>query len=83
MCVAKAGSRLRHLHIPATVLHTLRDSDDSVSIALDDGRVFTGDLPNPNYVDPERADLAAAGWQDIVPAGARWFYPAHGPFDQS
>ena len=76
---AEAGPRLRHIDIPATVLPTPGHSDDSVSVVLDDGRVFTGDLPSPDFVEPGSADQVAASWRDIVAAGGPEVSPAHGP----
>ena len=71
---------LAQLGIVGQILHTPGHSDDSVSLLLDDGSVFTGDLP-PEEVcwDNPRA---LASWRLLREAGATRVYPAHGPTRQ-
>jgi endoribonuclease LACTB2 len=68
---------LSQIGIPGEILPTPGHSDDSVSLLLDDGSVFTGDLP------PEAAAwdnvVALAAWRMLRERGARRVYPAHGP----
>lgn len=75
--VGESRPLLAELGILGQVLHTPGHSDDSVSLLLDDGRVFTGDLP------PEEScwdnPRAAASWRLLREAGAALIYPAHGP----
>jgi glyoxylase-like metal-dependent hydrolase (beta-lactamase superfamily II) len=68
---------LRQIGIAGEILHTPGHSDDSVSLLLDDGSAFTGDLPPEEY----SADNPAAmkSWQLLRERGATTIYPAHGP----
>jgi glyoxylase-like metal-dependent hydrolase (beta-lactamase superfamily II) len=68
---------LGQIGIAGEVLHTPGHSDHCVSLLLDDGSVFTGDLP------PEAGafdnPVALATWKRLRERGARRVYPAHGP----
>lgn len=68
---------LSGIGIPGEILHTPGHSDHCVSLLLDDGTVFTGDLPleAAAYDNP----LALASWKLLREKGARRVYPAHGP----
>ncbi len=68
---------LAQIGLPGEVLHTPGHSDDSVSLLLDDGSVFTGDLPPEAYSwdNPE----ALESWRLLREKGATRVYPAHGP----
>jgi endoribonuclease LACTB2 len=54
-------------------------SDDSVSLLLDDGSAFTGDLTPPELTEERNADVAAASWRLLRRPGAVRVYPGHGP----
>ena len=59
------------------ILHTPGHSDDSVSLLLDDGSAFTGDLPPEGYAWDN--PVALVSWRMLRERGARRVYPAHGP----
>lgn len=66
--------------ISGEILHTPGHSDDSVSLLLDDGSTFTGDLPHPSLAEKEEeASVAAASWRLLREHGATRIYPGHGP----
>lgn len=65
--------------IAGEILHTPGHSDDSVSLLLDDGSVFTGDLTPPGMATEEQAALVKASWRLLREHGAKRVYPAHGP----
>ena len=71
---AESRALLERIGIPGEILHTPGHSDDSVSLLLDDGSVFTGDL--------EEEEIAAASWRLLRERGATRVYPAHGPIRQ-
>jgi endoribonuclease LACTB2 len=71
---------LQQMGIPGEILPTPGHSDDSVSLLLDDGSVFTGDLP-PEATSCDNA-LALASWRLLRENGATRVYPAHGPIRQ-
>jgi len=68
---------LDQIGVSGEILHTPGHSDDSVSLLLDDGSVFTGDLPPEAYCADNPAALAS--WRLLRERGATRVYPAHGP----
>lgn len=68
---------LSQIGIDGEILPTPGHTDHCVSLLLDDGSVFTGDLP------PEAAAFdnpsAMASWALLRAHGARQVYPGHGP----
>jgi glyoxylase-like metal-dependent hydrolase (beta-lactamase superfamily II) len=68
---------LARIDIAGEILSTPGHSDHCVSLLLDDGSVFTGDLP------PEAAAFdnptALASWRSLRERGATRVHPAHGP----
>ncbi len=68
---------LGQIGIPGEILHTPGHSDHCVSLLLDDGSVFTGDLPPEAYSGDNPAVLES--WRLLRERGATRVYPAHGP----
>lgn len=68
---------LSQIGIPGEILHTPGHSNHCVSLLLDDGSVFTGDLPPEEFAFDN--PLAFATWQSLRRRGARTVYPGHGP----
>jgi glyoxylase-like metal-dependent hydrolase (beta-lactamase superfamily II) len=68
---------LAEMGIAGEILHTPGHSDHCVSLLLDDGSVFTGDLPPEGgaFDNP----VALATWRRLRERGAKRVYPAHGP----
>lgn len=88
--IGDEGMDLREYGIPGRVIHTPGHSYGSVSVLLDSGEVFVGDLamnrvplrlvPGPPIfaVDKEKVRQS---WELLLGEGARIVYPAHGkPF---
>lgn len=74
-----AGSRqfLAGLGLGGEILPTPGHSDDSVTLILDEGFAFTGDLP-PRFTLPED-DLASQGsWDRIYEHNITRIFPGHG-----
>jgi ribonuclease/clavin/mitogillin len=69
---------LAQIGIPGEILPTPGHSDDSVSLLLDDGSVFTGDLTPLEHAWGEAAEVVQASWQLLKEKGAKRVYPAHG-----
>ena len=67
---------LGQMGIAGEILHTPGHSDHCVSLLLDDGSVFTGDLPPEGgaFDNP----VALATWRRLRERGATRVYPAHG-----
>ena len=76
---AESRSLLERIGIPGEIVHTPGHSDDSVSLLLDDGSAFTGDLTPRELVGMEDPAVVAASWRLLWERGARRIYPGHGP----
>lgn len=70
---------LKRISILGEILHTPGHSDDSVSLLLDDGSVFTGDLTPPQYIGLEDPKVVHESWRLLRERGATRVYPGHGP----
>ncbi|MFU8772997.1 MAG: MBL fold metallo-hydrolase [Anaerolineales bacterium] len=68
---------LNQIGIAGEILHTPGHTDHCVSLLLDDGSVFTGDLPPEAYAFDN--PVALATWKMLRDRGAARVYPAHGP----
>jgi glyoxylase-like metal-dependent hydrolase (beta-lactamase superfamily II) len=65
--------------IQGEIISTPGHSDDSVTLVLDEGLAFTGDLTSPLLVPDDPADLAYQSWEKIHTKGVHTIYPGHGP----
>ncbi|HYF65091.1 MAG TPA: MBL fold metallo-hydrolase, partial [Herpetosiphonaceae bacterium] len=74
---AESRTLLRRLGLAGEIISTPGHSDDSVTLVLDDGAAFTGDLPSP-AIDPANAAVAQS-WRAIRELAAARIYPGHGP----
>ena len=79
--IALSDSRavLKSIGVDGQILHTPGHSDDSVSLLLDDGSAFTGDLTHPLFVTEEEAVVTNASWELLRANGAETVYAGHGP----
>ena len=64
--------------IAGEIVPTPGHSDDSVSLLLDDGSVFAGDLTHPALADEDAAPIVTASWDLLRDRGATRIYPGHG-----
>lgn len=76
---AESRAVLQRIGIPGEIVPTPGHSDDSVSLLLDDGSVFTGDLTHPTLIGAEDAAVVGASWRLLRERGATRVYPGHGP----
>lgn len=74
---AQSRAFLGEIGIPGQIIHTPGHSEHCVSLLLDDGSAFTGDLPPEAYAYDNPTALAS--WEILRQAGAVRVYPAHGP----
>jgi len=65
--------------IAGEIVHTPGHSDDSVSLLLDDGSAFTGDLTPPTLAREDAVRAVTASWRLLRERGATRVYPGHGP----
>jgi len=77
--VAESRALLNRVGIAGEILHTPGHSEDSVSLLLDDGRVFTGDLTDPLMIGGENPDVVRASWLLLKERGATQVHAGHGP----
>ena len=79
--VAAMESRkvLADIGIAGEIVLTPGHSDDSVSLLLDNGCAFTGDLPHPSMVTDDNAAAVSRSWQELRRRGATTIYPGHRP----
>jgi len=65
--------------IPGEILPTPGHSDDSVSLLLDDGSAFIGDLTPLEAAFGEAGELVKASWRLLKERGTKHVFPGHGP----
>lgn len=70
---------LAELGMSGEILHTPGHSADSVTLLLDDGSAFTGDLTHPAFIGVEDPKTVLASWRLLWDRGARRIHPGHGP----
>lgn len=75
---AESRALLAKVGFPGEILHTPGHSDDSVSLLLDDGSAFTGDLPPDELAWGEATEAVRSSWCLLKQKGATKIYPAHG-----
>ncbi|MBX3061809.1 MAG: MBL fold metallo-hydrolase [Anaerolineae bacterium] len=69
---------LSSIGIAGAIISTPGHSDDSITLILDDGAAFTGDLTNPVLIlDP--SEESGVSWDKIRAAGGKRIHPGHGP----
>jgi endoribonuclease LACTB2 len=74
--LAESRDFLAEQGIKGEVISTPGHSDDSVTLILDNGEAFTGDLPY--LIGWEGYDIVQASWAKIHSCGAKTIYPGHG-----
>lgn len=75
--VEESREFLLKLGLPGEIIHTPGHSDDSVSLFLDEGFIFTGDL-SPIFVLPESDTISRASWDRIYQHQIKTVFPGHG-----
>jgi glyoxylase-like metal-dependent hydrolase (beta-lactamase superfamily II) len=70
---------LQNIGIASEIVATPGHCDDSMSLVLDEGAAFTGDLPPPGFVGQEASDTVQRSWQALHALQATTIYPGHGP----
>jgi glyoxylase-like metal-dependent hydrolase (beta-lactamase superfamily II) len=70
---------LAGLGLAGEIVATPGHSDDSVSLVLDEGLAFTGDLHPPEFATEEQQEKTTASWDKLHKLGVYSIYPGHGP----
>ncbi len=78
--LSESRAFLARIGIAGELIATPGHSDDSITLVLDEGLAFTGDLHPADFVpDANEAQKARASWEKIRQLGAHTVYPGHGP----
>ncbi len=75
--VGESRKFLAGIGLQGEIIHTPGHSDDSVSLILDEGYVFTGDL-HPVFMLPEDDVVSRASWDTIHKHKIKTIFPGHG-----
>jgi ribonuclease/clavin/mitogillin len=75
---AESRAFLARMGLEGEIVHTPGHSDDSVSLVLDIGCAFTGDLTMETMVAGEDPDVVARSWQLLRDRRVTTVYPGHG-----
>lgn len=78
LALSESRRFLKTLGFSGELVHTPGHSDDSVSLVLDEGIAFTGDLTHPSMASAEDAAVVAASWEKLRVLGVRSVYAGHG-----
>jgi endoribonuclease LACTB2 len=76
---AESRALLATIGVAGEFVHTPGHSDDSISVLLDSGEAFTGDLTWPMFATEETMDAVMASWARLRERGAQTVYAGHGP----
>ncbi|MFN8494667.1 MAG: MBL fold metallo-hydrolase [Caldilineaceae bacterium] len=76
---AESRARLAQIGLAGEIVPTPGHSDDSVTLVLDDGSAFTGDLTPLPFAGEAEAATVKASWQRLREHGVTRIYPGHGP----
>lgn len=77
--LSESRAFLAGLGIPGEIVHTPGHSDDSVSLVLDSGDAFTGDLTPEFMATDEGRQLVIESWQKLRNLEVTTIYGGHGP----
>jgi endoribonuclease LACTB2 len=79
--VTLAGSRtfLAKIGLAGEIVGTPGHSDDSVTLVLDSGEAFTGDLQVESRADESDIVAVRRSWDKVRALNARMVFPGHGP----
>lgn len=75
----ESRTSLSQVGVAGEIIATPGHSDDSVSLVLDDGTAFTGDLTHPLMATDAPDDPIRQNWDKLRAMGVKTVYPGHGP----
>ena len=78
LSTADSRAFLETLGIAGEIVATPGHSDDSVTLVLDNGCAFTGDLTLESMVAHEDPVVVSRSWQSLRERGVTTIYPGHG-----
>ncbi len=82
LAFAESRNFLAKLGLTGEIIPTPGHSDDSVTLILDEGLAFTGDLHPQEFATEEQMESTSASWGKIRSFHVHTIYPGHGPTRQ-
>jgi glyoxylase-like metal-dependent hydrolase (beta-lactamase superfamily II) len=79
LTAAQSRAWLKSIGLQGEMVNTPGHSHDSISIVLDEGIAFTGDLLPPALANEGQAELIQQSWNRLRHLNVRTIYPGHGP----
>jgi glyoxylase-like metal-dependent hydrolase (beta-lactamase superfamily II) len=76
---ADSRAWLASIGLSGEIVSTPGHSEDSISVVLDEGIAFTGDLLPPALVALDGAEAAKKSWDKLHERNVQTVYPGHGP----
>jgi ribonuclease/clavin/mitogillin len=70
---------VKGIGLQGEIINTRGHSDDSISIVLDAGLAFTGDLQPASMQEGDTTRLAQQSWELLRKLGVQTIHPGHGP----
>jgi glyoxylase-like metal-dependent hydrolase (beta-lactamase superfamily II) len=77
MKIDESGDFLENLGLQGRILATPGHTDDSITLLLNSGEAFIGDLM-PDFLVADQSSTAYQSWTDLKNANAKRIYPGHG-----
>lgn len=77
--LAESRAFLAKLDIAGEIVGTPGHSDDSVTLVLDTGDAFTGDLQGVSRADENDVAAVTASWEKLRAMRVKTIHPGHGP----
>ena len=68
---------LQSIGIQGEIVETPGHTEDSISLVLDQGDAFIGDLPAPELTGEEQIEVVRASWRKLLALNVRTFYHSH------
>jgi glyoxylase-like metal-dependent hydrolase (beta-lactamase superfamily II) len=75
--ISPARAALAAIGVRGEIVETPGHSEDSISLVLDDGTAFIGDLHTPDYADEDSYPVVVESWRLLLKAGAKVCYHSH------
>jgi endoribonuclease LACTB2 len=77
MTTGNSREFLKQLNLDGQIIATPGHSDDSISLLLDSGEVFTGDLMAEHLI-MDNTSIEKKSWEKLKTMGAKNVFPSHG-----
>jgi ribonuclease/clavin/mitogillin len=79
LAAAESRKFLMGIGISGEIISTPGHSEDSITLILDDGSAFTGDLTPPGHAVEDSRGEVERSWEKLRALNVKTIYPGHGP----